>query len=123
MSRVPETPHWAKPGVAAFLDRLAAERGLSANTTAAYGRDLAQFFEFCDRMGISAFAAVDRHAVRRFQAQLVSRRYASSSIARKASAVRSFFSDALRRDVVTADPTVDLPTRRRPSRLPKAVPA
>jgi len=123
VSRVPETPHWAKPGVAAFLDRLAAERGLSANTTAAYGRDLAQFFEFCDRMGISAFAAVDRHAVRRFQAQLVSRRYASSSIARKASAVRSFFSDALRRDVVTADPTVDLPTRRRPSRLPKAVPA
>ena len=123
MSRVPETPPWAQPGVAAFLDRLAAERGLSANTTAAYGRDLAQFFEFCDRMGISAFAAVDRHAVRRFQAQLVSRRYASSSIARKASAVRSFFSDALRRGVVTADPTVDLPTRRRPSRLPKAVPA
>jgi len=109
--------------VPGFLERLAAERGLSPNTTDAYGRDLAQFFDFCDRLGITAIDAVDRHAVRRFQAQLVSRRFAASSIARKASAIRSFYADATRRGLVATDPTVDLPTRRRPSRVPKSLPA
>jgi site-specific recombinase XerD len=123
VSRIPDVPEWAALDVAGFLERLGAERGLSANTTAAYGRDLAQFFEFCDRMGITGLDGVDRHAVRRFQAQLVSRRFAASSIARKASAIRSFYGDATRRGLVAADPTVDLPTRRRPSRVPKSLPA
>jgi len=123
VSHVPEIPTWAESETASFLERLGAERGLSVNTTGAYGRDLAQFFEFCDRMGIRSFMSVDRHTVRRFQAQLVSRGYAAASIARKASAIRSFFADAVRRVLVPADPTVDLPTRRHPSRLPKSVPA
>jgi len=116
-------PEWAAAVVATYLERLRGERGLSEHTCAAYGRDLAQFLDFCDRTGIRSLGAVDRHAVRRFQAQLVSRRYAGSSIARKASAVRAFFSDAVRRGILGGDPTLDLPTRRRPSRLPKAVPA
>lgn len=120
---MPEIPQWAAPGVRSFLGRLRAERGLSANTTAAYGRDLAQFFEFCDRMSIGAIDDVDRHAVRRFQAQLVTRRYAPASIARKASAIRSFFAEAARRGLLSGDPTTDLPARKRPSRLPKAFPA
>ena len=123
VSPIPEVPDWAESVVVAFLDRLRAERGLSGHTTAAYGRDLAQFLEFCDRLEIRDVADIDRHAVRRFQAQLVSRGYASSSIARKVSAVRSFFADAVRRELVVVDPTVDLPPRRRPFRLPRAVPA
>ncbi len=123
MSRIPELPDWAATEVAAFLERLGAERGLSVNTTAAYGRDLAQFFDFCDRLGVAALDAVDRHAVRRFQAQLVTRRFSAASIARKASAIRSFYADASRRGLVPADPTIDLPTRRRPSRVPKSLPA
>jgi integrase/recombinase XerD len=123
VSRIPEMPQWADPAVVSFLERLVAERGLSVNTRDAYRRDLAQFFDFCDRLGTGTLEGVDRHAVRRFQAHLVSRRYAGSSITRKASAVRSFFGDAVRRGVLPVDPTVGLPVRRRQSRLPKAVPA
>jgi site-specific recombinase XerD len=123
MAKIPELPGWARIRVDDFLDRLSAQRGLSANTVAAYRRDLAQFFDFCERLGLDSIEAVDRRVVRRFQAQLVSRQYVAASIARKASAVRSFYRDAVRRHDVAVDPSAGLPPRKRRSRLPKAIAA
>lgn len=123
MAKIPELPEWARIRVDDFLGRLSAQRGLSANTVAAYRRDLAQFFDFCERLGLNSIESVDRRVVRRFQAQLVSRRYVAASIARKASAVRSFYRDAVRRHDVAVDPSAGLPPRKRPSRLPKAIAA
>ncbi len=123
MGSIPSTPGWAAAEVQAFLDRLDSERNLSEHTVAAYRRDLAQFFDFCDRYGFEGITAVDRTTLRRFHANLLTRGYAARSVARKASAVRSFYGDALRRGLVEADPTASLPTRRRPHRLPKALPA
>jgi site-specific recombinase XerD len=123
MAKIPELPGWARTRVDDFLGRLSAQRGLSANTVAAYRRDLAQFFDFCERLGLDSIDSVDRRVVRRFQAQLVSRQYVSASIARKASAVRSFYRDAVRRHDVAVDPSAGLPPRKRPSRLPKAIAA
>lgn len=123
MAKIPEIPEWAMVRVEDYLSRLSAERGLSPNTIAAYRRDLAQFFDFCQRLGLDSVGSVDRRVVRRFQAQLVSRRYVAASIARKASAVRSFYRDAVRRQDVAVDPSAGLPPRKRPSRLPKAIAA
>jgi site-specific recombinase XerD len=120
---IPELPAWAAEPVGAFLRRLDHERGLSPHTIAAYRRDLSQFFDFCDRYGLSSIDAVDRIVLRRFHANLLTRGYADRSVSRKASAVRSFYSDALRRDLVVVDPSASLPTRKQPSRLPKALPA
>jgi site-specific recombinase XerD len=64
---------------------------------------------------------VDRRALRRWQAQLATRGLAAASIARKVSAVRSFFRDATRRDLVAADPSIGLPSRKKPVRLPRAL--
>ncbi|MBI5156789.1 MAG: tyrosine recombinase XerC [Acidimicrobiia bacterium] len=118
---IPALPCWAEPAVGEFLGRAAAERNLSAHTRQAYRRDLAQFFDFCDRLGITTLHGVDRQAVRRWQAQLGTRGFAAASIARKVSAVRSFFRDAARRDLVAGDPSIGLPTRKKPSRLPRAL--
>jgi site-specific recombinase XerD len=107
--------------VGEFLGRAAAERNLSPHTRQAYRRDLAQFFDFCDRLGTNTLQGVDRRAMRRWQAQLGTRGFAAASIARKVSAVRSFFRDAARRDLVAGDPTIGLPTRKKPSRLPRAL--
>jgi integrase/recombinase XerD len=122
MADIPSLPGWASADVEGFLTRMAAERGLSGNTVDAYRRDLSQFFDFCDRLGIRAVDRVDRSAVRRFQASLVSRGYAAASVSRKASAVRAFFSDSVRREQLQTDPTAGLPARKRPHRLPRAVP-
>jgi site-specific recombinase XerD len=118
---IPDNPTWAAAAVGEFLGRAAAERNLSPHTLQAYRRDLCQFFDFCDRLGIGGLAGVDRRAVRRWQAQLATRGFAAASISRKVSAVRSFFRDAARRDLVAGDPTIGLPTRKKPSRLPKAI--
>ena len=107
--------------MAEFLGRAAAERNLSPNTREAYRRDLAQFFDFCDRLGLTGLDGVDRRAMRRWQAQLATRGFAAASISRKVSAVRSFFRDAARRDLVDGDPSIGLPTRKKPSRLPRAL--
>lgn len=123
MSAIPDLPAWAVPTVESFLERLEAERGLSAHTVAAYRRDLSQFFDFCDRVGLDSPGAVDRRVLRRFQAHLVTRRYAPATISRKVSAVRSFYRDAARRTEVEADPAAGLPPRKRPARLPRAIAA
>ncbi len=109
--------------VSDYVERLDLERGLSPHTVAAYRRDLSQFVEFCDRLGIAELESVDRRVVRRFLAHLDSRRYARRSVARKASAVRSFFRDAERRGLVAGDPAATVAHPKRPRTLPKAIPA
>lgn len=123
MAPIPDLPDWATESVGAFLRRLQHERGLSSHTTDAYRRDLAQFFDFCDRYGLSDISSVDRIVLRRFHANLLTRGYAERSVARKASAVRSFYADATRREIVPVDPSASLPARKRSQRLPKALPA
>ncbi len=123
MAGTPELPRWAAPSVQAYLTRLATHRGLSPHSVAAYRRDLAQFFAYCERAGLTAPAEVDRRTVRRFLAYLDTRGYARRSITRKASAVRAFFADAAQRGLVTMNPADHVARPRRPRTLPHALPS
>ena len=109
--------------VATYLQRLTGERRLSDHTVAAYRRDLAQFVTFCDRLGLSTVEAVDRRTLRRHLAQMSTRGYAPRTIARKTSAVRTFFDDAVRRGLIVANPGAHLARPKRPQTLPHALPA
>jgi site-specific recombinase XerD len=106
-----------------YLKRLRVERGLSENTLDAYSRDLEAFVVFADRGGVSDAGDVDRKLIRRFVANLTTRGYAATSVARKSSAVRAFFADLARRDVVESNPAVGAPQPKRPKLLPRAIPA
>lgn len=112
-----------KPAVAAYLKRLRGERGLSAHTIEAYRRDLSQFVEFCGRQEIRLVTDVSRRLYRRFLANLNSRGYAAASTARKASAVRAFLDDCVRRGLLQANPAEGVAQPKRPLNLPKALPA
>jgi site-specific recombinase XerC len=118
-----ECPGWASSPVGEYLDRLRTGRRLSEHTVAAYRRDLAQFFTFCERLGRHAIGDITRRDSRRFVANLSTRGYAKRSISRKVSAVRSFYGDALRRGDVAANPIEGLQRPKLPITLPKAVPA
>lgn len=71
-----------------FLRYLRSERGLSANTLEAYGRDVGSFLQFVDQKEV---ACIDREEIIAFLAQLQAKQYASSSIARCLIALKVFF--------------------------------
>jgi integrase/recombinase XerC len=120
---LPQVPDWAAAPVGNYLARLRDQRGLSPNTIDAYRRDLAQFFDFCDRSGLTSVADVQRIHARRYLAFLDTRKYSRRSISRKASSVSSFYVDSGRRGDLVVNPfeTVSRPKLDRP--LPHAIPS
>ena len=99
------------------------ERGLAHNTLLAYSGDLEGFVEFANRYGVSEPDSVDRRLIRRYVANLTTRGYAATSVARKSSALSAFFADLARRGVTQTNPAVGAPKPKRPKRLPRAIPA
>jgi integrase/recombinase XerC len=107
--------------VEAFLAELGTERRLSAHTVAAYRRDLCVLLDFLEREGVASLSAADGHHVRRFAAECHRRGLGPRSIARRLSAVRSFYGFLQRRGLATTNPAVHVqapkPSRRLPSTL------
>ena len=68
----------------------------SANTVAAYRRDVAAFCDWAERSGAAGPDAVDRILLRRYLSYLATRRYSRRTIARRASALRRYFGWLLR---------------------------
>jgi len=104
--------------VGLFVAHLRDERGLSANTVAAYERDVVQFFRFAGRAGVTDPGGVEPLLLRRFLALLRTRGLAASSMARKGAALQACFRYLARRGLVAASPAADLATPRGPRRLP-----
>ena len=94
---------WWEPGLDSYLSRLESQRGLSPNTVAAYRRDLRQFFGYVDRRGVDGLGRIDRKVIRGFLGSLDRQGYARRSVARKASAIRAFLTDCVRRGDLELD--------------------
>ena len=84
-----------------FLEWLTVERGYSARTIDSYGRDLAEFAGFL--AGEVELAAIDAQHVRQYVYTLHGRNK-GTSVARKLSALRSFFRFLIREGVLGKDP-------------------
>lgn len=111
-----------------FLDHLAVERGLSANTVAAYRRDLGRYGSFLRDRGIADARRVDERAVAAFLAWVAAsthgdgRPYRATSLVRTLSAVRSFHRYLLREGAVRRDPAASIVRPRLPRALPRPLP-
>jgi integrase/recombinase XerD len=106
--------------VAQFLDALASERGASANTLAAYRRDLSDYEWHLSAQGTNALKAGAQHV----QTYLSSRGadgLRAASLARRLSAIRQFhkhlYAEGYRRD----DPTLPVEGPRRGRPLPRVL--
>lgn len=100
-----------------FLDYLRYERGYSEETVKSYRNDLAEFERFCmERDGSFVATATDAETVREWMVVLMEDGYASSSVNRKLSCLRSFYRFLLKRGDVQADPLrkVSGPKRKKP---------
>ncbi|SHK54599.1 tyrosine recombinase XerD subunit [Bradyrhizobium lablabi] len=103
-----------------FLDMLAAEQGAGDNTLDAYRRDLTDFSEFLARGG-RGFAGADTQMLRDYLADLDSRGFKSSSVARRLSAIRHLFRFLLNERVRNDDPAAILSGPKRGRGLPKVL--
>ena len=74
-----------------FMDHLALERGLSANTRLAYGHDLAEFLAFLSRRGRAGIQEVERRDILDFLMEGKRKGLAASSLARRLVAIKVFF--------------------------------
>lgn len=109
-----------RPLLRDFLDMMAAERGASRNTIAAYERDLEGYAEHLAGLGRTTVHATTED-VRSFLAELAAQGLKASSAARKLSAVRQFHAFLYREGHLDADPTVIIEGPRRGRPLPKVM--
>ena len=103
-----------------FLDMLAAEQGAGDNTLSAYRRDLEDFSNFLSRTG-QGFADTETQALRDYLADLDTRGFKSSSVARRLSAMRHLFRFLLNERIRSDDPAAILSGPKRGRGLPKVL--
>jgi len=100
-----------------FLNHLQIERGLAANSIAAYRRDLAKFNTFLNG---SALNEVTPEVINNFESSLREAKLSVASINRIDSTLRSFFKH-LQQEYGYADPTLEIAPSKSARRLPKAL--
>ncbi len=110
-----------------FIHYLSSEKNASPHTCRCYQRDLEEFESFLKKSGTYLspsgdpdMAKVDRIAIRKYLSFL-HRRNKKSSIARKVSALRSFFKYLVREKLVPSNPAKNVSTPKIEKSLPTAL--
>ncbi|MEA3334569.1 MAG: site-specific tyrosine recombinase XerD [Chloroflexota bacterium] len=108
-----------------FLDYLATEKGYSVNTLAAYRNDLTQFAQYLNDLPVDAaptnWNQVTKAQIVGFILHMKERQYASSTVARKVAAIKSFFHYLYDEGIIQEDPTLSLESPKVKKHLPKAI--
>jgi len=100
-----------------FLNHLQIERGLAANSIAAYQRDLGKFAVFLKSKPLSE---VDPDTISQFESSLREANLSVATINRVDSTLRSFFKH-LQQEYGYSDPTLEISPKKSARRLPKAL--
>jgi integrase/recombinase XerC len=95
--------------------------GVAVATVAAYRADIDAFVAWAERAELSGPDAVTRLVLRRYLAYLASRRYATRTVARKASALRRYFAWLRRSGHVGNDPARGMRAPAGAGRLPRVL--
>ena len=106
--------------IALFLDMLAAERGARENTLSAYTRDLGDYSAHLSGRG-RGIAKANTEDIRSYLAKLSASGFASSSIARKLSAIRQLHRFLYAEGKRSDDPAAVLEGPKRGRPLPKVL--
>ena len=101
-----------------YIAYLQAERNVSPYTVRNYTNDLLEFFGFLQAKGVDSLNKVDRHTLRGYLSYLMKQGVAKASIARKLSAIRSFYRYLMREEVISASPAATTVSPKLDRRLP-----
>jgi integrase/recombinase XerD len=108
-----------------FLTSLEVEKGYSENTRVAYKNDLGQFLAYVHKSvlpPVQDWGKVTKdHLVAYILSLKADREYASTTVARKVAAIKSFFHFLVAEGFVKDDPTATLDSPRVKKYLPRAI--
>ncbi len=108
----------------AFLKFLQKEYNYSNNTIAAYKNDLGQFMTYLQGHQLNStrnWQAIGVHEINGYVDYMKDQPYASSSVARKVAAVKSFFNYLYANQIVDENPTTVIDSPKVKKRLPKTL--
>jgi integrase/recombinase XerD len=103
-----------------FLEMMAAERGASVNTLAAYRRDLEDFSAFSKKKNVDLTKASSR-TIESFMASLASAGQSPKTTARKLSAIKQFYAFLYQEKEIKDNPAATLETPKLGKSLPKTL--
>ncbi len=107
-----------------YINYLEAERNASPYTVRNYTTDLLGsqnikgFFAFLSERGVKSLDKADRHLLRDYMAYLVEQGLVKASIARKLSAIRSFYRYLVREEILPVNPVQETSSPKLDRRLP-----
>ena len=101
-----------------YIAYLEAEKNASGYTVRNYKNDLLEFFSYIKSRGIGSLREVTRQTLRGFMSHLLDEGKAKSSVARKLSAIRSFYRYLVREEMLQANPAASTVSPKQDKRLP-----
>ncbi len=110
----------------AFLKFLQQEYNYSSNTIAAYKNDLGQFVSYLQEKNLNnggSWQSIGADEINAYVTYMKEQPYASSSVARKVAAVKSFFNYLETNQIIQENPTTDIDSPKVKKRLPKTLSA
>ncbi len=117
-----------RTNVARFLRVLEEERGFSINTIAAYRNDLSQFIAHLEKMApddkmapVGQWTELTDGHLTMYLLHLRDRDYASSTVARKTAAIKSFCQFLLSEGIMRADPAARMTSPKVAKYVPRAI--
>jgi len=105
-----------------YVRYLEVERHVSPYTVRNYTRDLRHFLEYLSTNKLATLEEVDRHLLRSYVAALVNgelgKTFEKASVARKMSALRSFYRYLIQEKIISVNPLLNISTPKLEKRLP-----
>lgn len=110
----------------AFLSHLEQEYRYSENTVAAYRNDLSQFLDYVENHAgskLTEWSAVSDEDIEAYLFYMKHKEhpYASSTIARKVAAIKSFYNYLTSQGIVDENPSIDIDSPKVKKRLPQTL--
>jgi integrase/recombinase XerD len=107
--------------LAEFLSYLAVEKGASALTVEAYGRDLRRYLNWLDEHGITAIGGISRERITEFLGDFQDLGLSVATLKRTISSLKSFHRFCVRDGLTSEDPTVLIRLPKLPALLPQVL--
>ena len=102
-----------------FMEYLEYEKGYSKKTIISYENDLELFNKFLKENKITSITTIDYNIIRKYLSHLHDKKYESSSISRKISALRTFFKYNLKEKNIKNNPMTLISNPKKEKKLPK----